>query len=117
MGWYVLDIDDVLVCLSQINESNLHETKHFRLRVHQRKSDTHPDIDGVYAQIHNEKPVAISKQDDKKFKLNYELNNGYDLTLIISIIKSKPLIINLVTTYIEESRKRRREDAEKVESN
>ena len=57
--------------------------------------DIHPDINGIYAIILNEKPVAISKQDETKFKICYELDNDYDLTIIISIISHNSLTVNL----------------------
>jgi len=105
-----LDIDEVLVCLSRINENNLHTTKHFQLRFNQRKDKIHPDIKGIYTTIINEKPVMISKQDNNKFKLGYELNDDYDLTIVVSINTQRSLSINLVTCYIEGSEKRCRKD-------
>jgi len=66
--------------------------------------------------ILKKKPVEISKQDDQKFKLCYELENDHDLIIVISVINSKPLTINLVTSYIRSSNRRRRKDGERVES-
>lgn len=111
-----MDISDALVCLSKIDKSNLHETEHFTIRIRQRKDHMQSDTNEIYAIILNEKPVGILKQDDEKFKLCYELDRDYDLTIIISIRNSKPLTINLVTCYKEKSKKRGRKDGEKVES-
>ena len=109
-----MDIDYILDRLLHISESNLYATKHFQKRVDQRKNNIHPDINGIYATILNEKPIAISKQDETKFKISYELDNDYDLTIIISIISRNSLTVNLVTSYIEKSIQRRRKDNEKV---
>jgi hypothetical protein len=102
--------------LSQIDKSNLQATIHFKKRVKQRKNNIHPDINGIYSIILNKKPVEISKQDNQKFKLCYDLGNDYDQIIVISIINSKPLTINLVTSYIKGSNRRRRKDGERVES-
>lgn len=111
-----MDIDEVLVYLSQIDEKNIHETKHFIIRFDQRKDKIGLDLKGMYTQIINEKPVTISKQDKMKFKLGYELNNDYDLIIIISINTHQSIIINLVTCYIEMSNNRRRIDGTQVNS-
>lgn len=105
-----MDLNEALVCLSQINEKNLHPTKHFKVRFNQRKDKIYPDLKGIYTTIINEKPVTISKQDNEKFKLGYELNVDYDLTIIVSINTKKSISINLVTCYVEGSNKRRRKD-------
>lgn len=105
-----MDQNEALVCLSQINEKNLHPTKHFKVRFNQRKDKICPDLKGIYTTIINEKPVTISKQDNEKFKLGYELNVDYDLTIIVSINTKKSISINLVTCYVEGSNKRRRKD-------
>lgn len=107
-GWLILDIDDALVCLSRIEKCDLHKTIHFEKRVHQREDHICLDIDNIDEKIINEKPVAISKQNDTKFKVCYELDNDYDLIIIINIQNQKPSTINLVTCYKEESKKRRR---------
>ncbi|MCG7847630.1 MAG: hypothetical protein MIO93_00420 [ANME-2 cluster archaeon] len=105
-----MDIDDALVYLSKINKSNIHKTEHFNLRVQHRKKHIPHDTNELYSIILNEKPVSISKQDDSKFKLGYELNEDYDLTIIVSIKTQKSLTINLVTCYIEQAKKRMRKD-------
>lgn len=105
-----MDLNEALVCLSQINEKNLHRTKHFKIRFDQRKDKICPDLKGICTTIINEKPVAISKQDNEKFKLGYELNDEYDLIIIVSINTKKSISINLVTCYIEGSVKRLRKD-------
>jgi len=109
-GVDIVDIDDALVYLSKIDESNIHTTKHFNLRVQHRNKHIPQDMNELFSKILNEKPVSISKQDDYKFKLGYELNKDYDLTIIVSINTQKSLTINLVTCYIEQSKKRMRKD-------
>lgn len=94
-----MDIDDVFVCLAEIDISNIYRTKHFDERADYRKDHIHQDTNIVESKILNEKPVSISKQDDYKFKLIYELDEKYDLTIIISIKDQKPFAINLVTFF------------------
>ena len=103
-----MDIDDVLVCLSQIDMTDLHKTIHFGKRVNQRKDNIQLKLNSIDETIINEKPVCISKQDDTKFRLCYELDKNYGLIIVLNIKTPKPLIINLVTCYKEDSKKRRR---------
>ncbi|MCD4842118.1 MAG: hypothetical protein K8R08_09005 [Methanosarcinales archaeon] len=103
-----MDIDDVLVCLSQIDKTNLHKTIHFEKRVNQRKDNIQLKLNSIDETIINEKPVCISKQDDTKFRLCYDLDKNYDLIIVLNIKTPKPLTINLVTCYNEDSKKRRR---------
>lgn len=105
-----MDIYDALVCLSKIDKSSIHKSLHFDIRFQHRKKHIPQDINELYSKILNEKPVSISKQDDNKFKLGYELSEDYDLTIILSIKTQKSLTINLVTYYIEQSKKRMRKD-------
>ena len=106
MGVDIVDITDVLDCLSKIEISNIKVTTHLEIRGSQRNLD----IDELYDTILKEKPVSILKQDDNKFKLGYELTDNYDLTIVISINTETPLTINLVTSFKEESKKRKRKD-------
>lgn len=103
-----MNIDDVLVYLSKIDESNIHKTEHFDIRAQHRKK--HVMQDTPSDKILNEKPVSISKQDHNKFKVGYELNEKYDLIIIVSIDIQKSLTLNLVTYYIEQTKKRLRKD-------
>lgn len=105
-----MDIDSVLKCLSEINESDLHSTKHFAIRVNERKNNTISDVNSICSIILKDKPVGISKQTDTKFKLIYKLDDDYDLTIIISSRTRNPISFNLVTIFIENSNKRLRED-------
>ena len=81
-----MDIDVVLNRLSEISASDIHSTKHFEIRFNQRKNALVPDINSIYSKILKDKPVGISKQDDTKFKLLYELDDDYDLAITISSI-------------------------------
>jgi hypothetical protein len=105
-----LDIDYILECLSKISASDLYSTKHYALRVSQRKNNMIPDINSICSIILKDKPVGILKQDETKFKLIYKLNDYYDLTIIISSRTLNPITFNLVTSFIENRNKRMRED-------
>ncbi len=77
------------------------------IRVDERKSDIYPDLNGIIKIILNEIPLGILKQSEDKFKLIYNLNNDYDYIIIISVKRTNPLRINLVSCFPEESRRRR----------
>jgi hypothetical protein len=106
-----LDIGTVLNYLSKIERHNLRATHHFTTRIDERKSNIHPDTNEIFRIILNENPVGILKQDTDKFKLLYDFTDEYDLVIIMSIKNLDPIIINLITCFPENSKKRRREDA------
>lgn len=106
----ILDIDKALECLSKISVSNLHLTDHFKLRSNQRKNDLIQDVENIPSIILKNKPVSISKQNDTTFKLLYELDNDYDLTIVISIRIDNPVLFNLITCFKVTSHKRKREE-------
>jgi hypothetical protein len=66
-------------------------------------------LNGIIIIILNETPLGILKQSEDKFKLIYNLNNDSDYIIIISVKRTNPLRINLVSCFPEESRRRRRE--------
>ncbi len=105
-----MDIVYILDCLSKLKQNDLYSTSHFELRVRQRTNNILTDVNGIISIILNDKPVGISKQDETKFKLKYNLNTDYDLTIIISNRTLNPITFNLVTCFIEDSKKRLRED-------
>jgi len=74
-----LDIVNILDCLLKLKESDLYSTAHFELRVRQRTNNILTDVNGIVSIILNDKPVGISKQDETKFKLKYNLNADYDI--------------------------------------
>ena len=108
-----MNIRDALMCLSEIEKSNLHRTYHFDIRVQQREKKI--PLDTLYHKILNETPVSIAEQDDNKFKLIYELTDEYDLVIIVSIKNQTTLTINLVTFFIVKATKRMRKDETNVE--
>lgn len=105
-----MDIYSILECLSKISASDLHSTKHFELKVSQRRNNVIPDVDSVRSIILKNKPIGISKQDDTKFKLQYKIDDDHDLTIIISTRNLNPISFNLITIFIESSKTRLRED-------
>ncbi len=106
----ILDIDKVLEYLSKISASNLNLTDHFKLRAGQRRNDLIQYVENIYSIILKNKPVGISKQNDTTFKLLYELDNDYDLTIVISIRTANPISLNLITCFKVTSQKRKREE-------
>lgn len=105
-----MDIGFALGCLSKISKSEIHSTDHFLMRFNQRKNDMVPDVDYIHSRIINDNPVEISKQDDTKFKLKYELNDKYDMTIVISINNHNSISFNLITYMIQNSNTRKREE-------
>lgn len=108
-----MDIGTILEYISKIDISNLHFTYHLTLKADERKSDIYPDLNGIIQIILNDTPVGILKQTEEKFKLIYNLNDDDDFIIIISVKRTDPLRINVVTCFPEESKKRRREDVSK----
>jgi len=105
-----LDIGYILDCLLKIKKSDLYSTAHFELRIKQRTNNILSDVNSIHSLILKDKPVGISKQDETKFKVKYNLNADYDLTIIISNRTLNPISFNLVTCFIEHSNRRLRED-------
>ena len=97
-----MDVGILLNCLSKINKDNIRATYHFQERINQRKSEVHPDLNEIYNIILKEQPVGILKQEEGKFKLYYERTE---------------LILNLVTCFLEEAKKRRRLDEAGISGN
>jgi len=112
-----VDISTFLNYLSKIEIDNLRATYHFQERISERKSEIHPDLNEIYGIILKEAPIGILKQDEEKFKLYYEKTEKYDLIIILSIKNLNPLILNLVTCFLEDANKRRRPDETRIFSN
>lgn len=112
-----MDVGILLNCLSKINKDNIRATYHFQERNNQRKSEVHPDLNEIYNIILKEQPVGILKQEEGKFKLYYERTEKYDLIVIVSVKSTSPLILNLVTCFLEEAKKRRRPDEAGISGN
>lgn len=104
-----MDIDYVLKCLSEIDETDLHSTEHFEKRLNQRINNLVPDINSIYSKVLTEKPVSIAKQNDTTFKLQYVLDDDNDMSLIISSGTNNTKSFNLVTYFMEKSIKRKRQ--------
>ncbi len=112
-----MDVVALLNCLSEIEIDNLRATYHFQERIRERKSEIHPDLNEIYNIILKEQPVGILKQEQEKFKLYYERNESYDLIVIVSIKNTNPTILNLVTCFLEDAKKRRRPDEARIPGN
>jgi ABC-type uncharacterized transport system permease subunit len=86
--------------------------EHKRIQWHTKESrkDKLPDISKIRNMLLTQKPVGILKQDVNKFRLYYELDEKYDLIIVISVWNTNPIEINLVTTYPQEKKKRERKD-------
>ncbi|ACV25375.1 hypothetical protein QIT38_gp35 [Methanocaldococcus fervens tailed virus 1] len=104
-----MDIDEVIEILSEIEEENITITNHFIERCESRK-DKLPNISKIKNMLLTQKPVGILKQSGNKFRLYYELDEKYDLIIVISVWNTNPIEINLVTTYPQEKKKRERKD-------
>ena len=66
-----------------------------------------PDIDGIHKMLIGSDPVAISNQEGEKFELLFNLNEDYDLALVVSVKDTNPeIIIRLITCYKKERKRR-----------
>jgi hypothetical protein len=90
--------------LSAISEDNIHETVHFRERVKVRFGDDF--IREIYRMVFHQIPVGIVSQGEGKFKVQYSLNDEYDLIVIFGTICSNSVKVSLVTCF-KETRSRR----------
>ena len=103
-GW---DVEDIIRLLNDIGIDNLSETKHFPKHI----EENIPEISSVINDyILSKKPVGILKQDDSKFKLYYELDDKYDLIIVISVKSESPITISLITCFKQASKRRVRKD-------
>jgi len=102
-------IEDIINFLKNIDRTNLIETRHFRKHI----DENIPEISSVINDyILKQKPVGILRQDNTKFKLYYELDEKYDLIVVISVnVKSEnPITISLITCFKQKASRRVRKD-------
>ncbi|UUX91787.1 hypothetical protein [Methanoplanus endosymbiosus] len=106
-----MNILELLQYISSLKKGNLYVSRHFKIRYEERKDSLMPEIDDFCNLLNIAVPVEISQQDLQKFKVIYNLNEEYDLVLIISVkwINSE-IIINLITCYRQSTGKRVRKD-------
>ena len=104
-----MEINEVLNLLSRSKEENITISIHFMERYENRKNKL-PDLSEIIKILINKTPVGILKQSENKFRLYYELDEKYDLIIVISVWNVNPIEINLVTTYPQEKKKRERKD-------
>ena len=77
------------------------------MRLEERKSDVMPDINGIYELLRTGDPVAISDQEENKFEIFFNLNEHYDLALVVALNDANPeIIVRLITCYIKEKKRR-----------
>ncbi|WP_062397223.1 hypothetical protein [Methanogenium cariaci] len=102
-----MNLSILLQSLSKLKSENIRSSSHFKIRLEERKDDSMPDIDGIHKMLMGSDPVAISNQEDEKFEILFNLNENYDLTLVVSVKSTNPeIIISLITCY-KKDRKRR----------
>ncbi|MBN1193836.1 MAG: hypothetical protein JXA08_00575 [Methanomicrobiaceae archaeon] len=102
-----MNISIFLQSLSELKRQNLRNTSHFMMRLEERRDDVMPDIDGMYELLRTGDPVAISNQEKNKFEILFNLNEDYDLALLIALDDTNPeIIVRLITCYKKEKRRR-----------
>lgn len=99
-------IKEVIGILENLNEDNLVETEHFIFQHNERL----PELDIINDFILKKDIVGILQQDKAKFKLIYEIDEKYDLVVIISIKSENPKKISLITCFKQSSKRRVRKD-------
>ncbi|EHQ36341.1 hypothetical protein [Methanoplanus limicola] len=88
-----MNIINFLQSLSNLKTENIHSSGHFITRFEERKDDSMPDIKGNKKLLICGEPVASSKQDEDKFEVIFNLNENYDLALVVSVKNTNPEII------------------------
>ena len=95
-----MNISIFLQSLPNLLKGNIRSSGHFMIRHEERMDDSMPDIDGIHKMLISEEPVAVSKQDDDKFEILFNLNENYDLALVVSVMETNPeIVIKLITCY------------------
>ncbi len=100
-----MEINEVLKLLFKAKEDNITISNHFIERYENRKYKL-PDLSEIINILTNKTPIGILKQSETKFRLYYELDEKYDIIIVISVWNTNPIIINLVTLYPQEKKKR-----------
>jgi len=104
----MMEIDEVLNRIICAKKDNFNSTAHFNIKLERRKNKL-PNYDKFVDMLESIKPIGIIKQNNEKFKIYYELDEKYDMVVILSIKSIKPLSINLITIFPEKRSKRERE--------
>ncbi|UXM85430.1 hypothetical protein [Methanococcus aeolicus] len=100
-------IEDVINILKDIDKNNLVKTEHFISQHNERV----PELDIIDDFILKKEFSGILKQDVAKFKLYYEIDEKYDLIILIDIKSTNPEVkINLITCIKQSSKRRVRKD-------
>ena len=95
-----MKIVELLNNLPDLKREKLLITRHFRIRYGERKDSQIPGIDEIFNTLVTSDPVEISIQGHLKFKILYNLDDHYDLTLVIVVKNISPEIdISLITCY------------------
>ncbi|WAI01105.1 hypothetical protein [Methanogenium organophilum] len=102
-----MNISTLLQSLPKLKSENITSSTHFNIRFEERKDDVMPDIDGIHKMLISSDPVAISNQEGEKFEILFNLNEDYDLALVVSVKDTNPeIIIRLITCYKKERKRR-----------
>ncbi|WFN35232.1 hypothetical protein L1S32_03680 [Methanogenium sp. S4BF] len=102
-----MNISILLQSLPKLKSENIRSSTHFNIRFEERKDDVMPDIDGIHKMLISSDPVAISNQEGEKFEILFNLNEDYDLALVVSVKDTNPeIIISLITCYKKERKRR-----------
>ncbi|AEF96335.1 hypothetical protein [Methanotorris igneus] len=107
-----MDIDEVIKLISNAKEENFQKTKHFKIRYKCRNKKLPEESEFINILL-TKKPVGILKQGVDKFKVYYELDEEYDMIVILSIKNTNPLKINLITVFPSKRSRRERDDDNK----
>lgn len=99
--------------LSTVTVDSIYETNHYRERVRLRFEEEFAKE--VYNFIFECVPVAIIQQSEQKFKVSYQYDIDYDLTIVCGIKEGNPLKLSLISCYKVASKRRLREDEHKQE--
>ena len=98
-----MNLSTFLQSLSKLKPENIKSTGHFAIRHEERKDESMPDIKDIQQLLISGEPVSGTKQDEEKFEILFNLNENYDLALVVAIKDTNPeMIINLITCYKKE---------------
>ncbi|ADN37077.1 conserved hypothetical protein [Methanolacinia petrolearia DSM 11571] len=102
-----MNLSTFLQLLPKLKPENIKSSKHFAIRHEERKDKTIPDIEGIHQMLISGEPVSVSKQDNEKFEIMFNLNENHDLVMVVAVKSTNPeIIINLITCYKKEINRR-----------
>jgi len=112
---YLFTDDEICKLLSTVNENNVEFKLHFLDRLIKRAQlcDSMPqNLKDFKKILLNSSPVYIDYQennelkDENEFRVFYNINEKYDIVIVLSLVNSNPVTIKFITVYPKHANRR-----------